>query len=162
MRLTLLAHLPAEVRCWIATTVYRHGNHVYTSDDNEGTVRNALVHGTGYATNPQSVVAGAAPKRSGGTHMASRPLLAAETAHARRMADMATASEVAQRFTGWKVFSSRDGMTRVATRTGNPVPPDDDDNVWAATLIADSWTDLEQQLAEQAQRDAERTYEARA
>jgi hypothetical protein len=94
--------------------------------------------------------------------MASRPLLAAETAHARRMADMATASEVAQRFTGWKVFSSRDGMTRVATRTGNQVPPDDDDNVWAATLIADSWTDLEQQLAEQAQRDAERTYEARA
>ena len=94
--------------------------------------------------------------------MASRSLLAADTAHARRMADTARAAEMAQRFTGWKVFSSRDGNHRIATRTGNQAPPDGDDDVWAATLIADSWTDLEQQLAEQAQHDAERSYEVPA
>jgi hypothetical protein len=90
--------------------------------------------------------------------MASRQLVKAETAHAERMADAAKAAEVAQRFTGWQVFSSRDSVTRVATRTGNQAPPDGDDDVWAATLLADSWTDLEQQLAGQAQHDAERTY----
>lgn len=94
--------------------------------------------------------------------MASRSLLAAETAHARRMADTARAAEIAQRFTGWKVFSSRDGNQRIATRTGNQAPPDGDDDVWAATLIADSWTDLDLQLKVQAQRDAERSYEAQA
>jgi hypothetical protein len=78
------------------------------------------------------------------------------------MADTAKAAEVAERFPGWKVFSSRDGRTRVATRTGDQRPPDGDDDVWAATVIADTWTDLELQLAEQAQHDAERTYEARA
>jgi hypothetical protein len=76
------------------------------------------------------------------------------------MADTARAAEVAQRFPGWKVFSSRDGRQRVATRTGGQRVIDD--GVWAATLIADTWTDLEQQLAEQAQRDAERTYEVQA
>jgi hypothetical protein len=90
--------------------------------------------------------------------MASRQLVKAETAHAARMADTAKAAEVAERFPGWKVFSSRDGRTRVATRTGDQRPPDGDDNIWAATVIADSWTDLELQLAEQAQADALRTY----
>jgi hypothetical protein len=94
--------------------------------------------------------------------MASRPLLAAESAHAARMEDTAKAAELTERFTGWKAFSSRDGGTRVATRTGNQAPPDGDDDVWAATLLADDWTDLEQQLAAQAQHDAMRTYEARA
>ena len=90
--------------------------------------------------------------------MASRSLLAAETAHARRTADTARAAEIAQRLAGWKVFSSRDGSQRIATRTGNQAPPDGDDDVWAATLIADSWTDLERQLAVQAQYDAMRMY----
>jgi hypothetical protein len=94
--------------------------------------------------------------------MASRQLVKAEAAHAGRMADTAKAAEVAERFPGWKVFSSRDGRTRVATRTGDQRPPDGDDNVWAATVIADTWTDLELQLAEQAQHDAERTYEVQA
>jgi hypothetical protein len=74
------------------------------------------------------------------------------------MADIQKAAEVAERFTGWQVFSSRDGSTRVATRTGGQQPPDGDDDVWAATLLADSWTDLELQLKVQAQYDAERTY----
>jgi hypothetical protein len=87
---------------------------------------------------------------------ASRQLVKAEAAHEQRMADTRKAAEVAQRFTGWAVWSSRDGMTRVATRTGDQKDPDD--NVWAATVIADTWTDLELQLAVQAQRDAERTY----
>ena len=90
--------------------------------------------------------------------MASRQLVQAEAAHAARMEDTRKAAELTERFTGWTVFSSRDGRTRVATRTGALDPPDGDDSVWAATLIADSWTDLEHQLAEQAQHDAERTY----
>jgi hypothetical protein len=73
------------------------------------------------------------------------------------MADTAKAAELAQRFPGWTVFSSRDGKTRVATRTGNQEDPDDE--IWAASLLADSWTDLEEQLAVQAQHDAMRTYQ---
>lgn len=94
--------------------------------------------------------------------MASRQLVKTETAHASRMADAAKAAEIAECFPGWKVFSSRDGRTRVATRTGDQRPPDGDDSTWAATLLADSWTDLEEQLAVQAQYDAMRTYEAGA
>jgi hypothetical protein len=78
------------------------------------------------------------------------------------MADMQKAAELAQRFCGWQVFSSRNGGTRLATRTGNQQPPEGDDQIWAVTLIADSWTDLEQQLAGQAQHDAELTYGVRA
>lgn len=89
--------------------------------------------------------------------MASRQLQTAEAAHAERMADTAKAAELAQRFPGWTVFSSRDGKTRVATRTGNQEDPDDE--IWAASLLADSWTDLEEQLAVQAQHDAMRTYQ---
>jgi hypothetical protein len=92
--------------------------------------------------------------------MASRSLLTAEAAHAQRTADTQKAAEVAQRFTGWSVWSSRDGKTRVATRTGNQTPPDGDDSAWTQTVIADTWTDLELQLAGQAQCDAERTYDA--
>jgi hypothetical protein len=88
--------------------------------------------------------------------MASRPLLTAEAAHAGRVADTAKAAEVAQRFTGWSVWSSRDGKTRVATRTGDQKDPGD--GVWAATVLADDWPDLELQLAVQAQADALRTY----
>jgi hypothetical protein len=90
--------------------------------------------------------------------MASRPLLTAEAAHAQRTAEMQRAAEVAERFPGWHVWSARKGNARVATRTGDQRPPDDDDGVWEATVIADTWTDLEQQLALQAQHDAERTY----
>jgi hypothetical protein len=90
--------------------------------------------------------------------MASRQLHAAETAHAARTEDTRKAAELTEQFPGWKAFSSRDGRTRVATRTGNQRPPDGDDPVWAATLLAESWTDLELQLKEQAQADAMRTY----
>ena len=90
--------------------------------------------------------------------MASRQLVKIEAAHEQRMADAAQAAEVAERFTGWHVFSSRNGKTRLATRIGNQRPPEGDDPVWAATLIADSWTDLELQLKVQAQADALRTY----
>jgi hypothetical protein len=75
------------------------------------------------------------------------------------MADMARAAQIAERYPGWKVFSSRDGRNRVATRSGTlTAPPAGDDDTWAATLIADTWTDLELQLAEQAQHDAASTY----
>ena len=90
--------------------------------------------------------------------MASRPLLKAEAAHAARMADTQKAAEVAERYPGWHVWSARDGRTRVASRTGNQSPPDDKDPVWAASLVADTWVDLELQLAIQAQHDAELTY----
>ena len=90
--------------------------------------------------------------------MASRQLRTTESAHAARTEDTRRAEELTEQFTGWKAFSSRDGRTRVATRTTALDPPDADDPVWAATLLADSWTDLELQLKEQAQADALRTY----
>lgn len=90
--------------------------------------------------------------------MASGPLLSTEAAHAQRTADQQKAAEVALQFPGWTVWSARDGRNRVATRTGNQSPPDGDDDAWTQTVIADSWTDLAQQLAVQAQADAMRTY----
>jgi hypothetical protein len=76
------------------------------------------------------------------------------------MADTRKAAEVAERWPGWKVFSSRDAKTRVATRTGNLKNPDD--GIWSATLLADDWEDLELQLKVQSQHDAMRTYEVQA
>jgi hypothetical protein len=87
--------------------------------------------------------------------MASRSLAITRAVHAARAEDAAKAAELAEQFTGWHVFSSRNGVTRVASRTGDQKPPSGDDDVWAQTLLADSWADLEQQLAEQAQHDAE-------
>jgi hypothetical protein len=86
------------------------------------------------------------------------PRQAAETGHARHTAERQRAAEVAERYPGWIVWSARKGNARVATRTGNQTPPAADDCIWAQTVIADTWTDLELQLAVQAQRDAERTY----
>jgi hypothetical protein len=89
--------------------------------------------------------------------MASRPLLTAEAPYARHTADAQRATEVAERFHGWHVFSSRDGKARLATRTGNQQPPTGGDDGWAATVIADDWEDLERQLTEQSRLDAERS-----
>jgi hypothetical protein len=86
----------------------------------------------------------------------SRPLLAAEAARARRAAEAQRSAEISERFPGWTVWSSRDGRQRVATRSGNPTAIDD--GIWEATVIADTWTDLELQLAVQAQHDTELTY----
>ena len=91
--------------------------------------------------------------------MASQPMLITEAAHAQRMADVARAAEVAERFNGWQVFSSRDGKARLATRTGNQQPPTGD-GTWAATVVADSWDDLERQLTEQQQHDTEQSHGA--
>ena len=86
-------------------------------------------------------------------------MLKTEAAPAQRTADVAKAAEVAERFGGWHVFSSRDGKARLATRTGNQRPPTGD-GAWAATVVADSWDDLERQLAEQHQHDTERSRDA--
>jgi hypothetical protein len=93
--------------------------------------------------------------------MASGPLTQTQEAHTARMKDLARAGEIAQRYAGWSVWSARDGKTRVASRVGDQRPPSGDDDVWAATLLADganAWADLERQLAEQAQHDAELSY----
>jgi hypothetical protein len=89
--------------------------------------------------------------------MASRPLLTAKAAHAQRTADHQRAAEVAEKFPGWQVWTARKGTTRVATRTADQKPPDPEDPIWARTVIADNWTELEHELAAQAQHDAERT-----
>ena len=94
--------------------------------------------------------------------MASRSLATVEKAHAQRAADTQRAAELAERYAGWVVWSARDGLMRLATRAGdNQEPPAGDDPLWSRTLMADSWLDLERQLAEQAQADqrrAARTY----
>jgi hypothetical protein len=86
--------------------------------------------------------------------MASRPLLTAEAARARHTAETQRSAEIAQRYPGWTVWAAREGNARVATRSGNPRFIDD--GLFAATLICDDWTELEHELAEQAQADAER------
>src|ERR1700722_14464237 len=90
--------------------------------------------------------------------MASGPLTQTQEAHVRPADDVRKAHEVAGRFAGWSVWSARDGKTRVASRTGDQRPPSGDDDVWAATLLADDWDDLERQLAEQQQHDAFLSY----
>lgn len=92
--------------------------------------------------------------------MASRQLTHTRSVDVKRAADVAKATELSQRFNGWTVWSSRDGKARVATRTGNPVDPND--GTWAASLVADDWDELELQLKAQAQADALRTYEVPA
>lgn len=59
------------------------------------------------------------------------------------------ASDIAQRHPGWLVWTSRPIATRAAT--GRPPL---DDGVWAATVIADDWAELEAKLAEQDANDA--------
>ena len=90
--------------------------------------------------------------------MASRPLLTAEAAHEQRTPDQQRATEIAQKYPGWHVWTARKGITRIATRTGDQKPPDPA-NGWEQTVMGDNWTELEQGLAVQAQRDAARTYQ---
>lgn len=74
------------------------------------------------------------------------PLLTAEAARERRMAEQQKAAEMAERFPGWQVRSARKGNARVATRTDNQRPPEDDAGTWTQTVIADNWAELERQL----------------
>ena len=90
---------------------------------------------------------------------ASRQLQATQADHTARLADTQKAHEVAQRFCGWEVFSARHGTARIATRIANQKPPPGDDDIWAATVIGDTWDELEEKLAEQVQHDAERACE---
>jgi hypothetical protein len=85
-----------------------------------------------------------------------RPLAAAEAGHGWHEQERQKAAEVAERYPGWTVWTARNGKTRVATRASHAKDPDD--GVWAATLICDDWTELETELAEQAQADAARTH----
>ena len=90
--------------------------------------------------------------------MASRQLAKTERWHGDRAEDTAKARQVAERFPGWNVWCARDGSQRVASRIGNQKKcPSHDGCAWAATLIGDSWLDLETQLQAQAEHDAPRT-----
>jgi hypothetical protein len=84
-----------------------------------------------------------------------RPLVAAEAGYDWHKQERQKAAEVAERYPGWTVWTARNGKSHVATRSGNQKDPDD--GTWAASLIADDWTQLEKELAAQAQHDAERT-----
>jgi hypothetical protein len=63
-------------------------------------------------------------------------------------AEHARAAEIARRHTAWVVWTSRP----VATRTAAGQPPRND-GTWAATLVCDTWEELESRLAEQDQAD---------
>ena len=65
------------------------------------------------------------------------------------------AAELAQRFTGWTVWVTAQGSP-VATRSGRLRPPEPYDGIWAQTVMADDWDELETELAAQAKYDAER------
>lgn len=76
---------------------------------------------------------------------------AAAAAHAAEIAAMI--AEVTARNPGWRVWITRERRSIVATRTGRQQPPPDN-AVWARTVIADDWPQLERELAEQAACDA--------
>ncbi|MGH3253142.1 MAG: hypothetical protein ACRDOI_43965 [Trebonia sp.] len=86
-----------------------------------------------------------------------RPLAAAQASHDRHQQERQRAAAIAERYPGWTLWATRDGNARVATRS--PRTTDPGDGTWAATLICDNWTQLEKELAAQAQHDAERTYQ---
>jgi hypothetical protein len=75
---------------------------------------------------------------------------------AEQVAEMAAAKIVAEEIAAanpkWHVWVTREGRSVVATRLGPQQPVDDDR--WAKTIIADSWDELERELAEQALCDA--------
>ena len=104
----------------------------------------------------RSAGAGPTAGRNRETIVASKQLTRTREADEQRAADRQKAAEVAQRFPGWQIFTTRDRRARVATRTGSQQPPAND-TTWAATLMGDTWQDLEQQLAAQAEHDAEGT-----
>lgn len=74
------------------------------------------------------------------------------------MSAAGTTTELAERITQkwprWHVWVTRERRSIVATRIGYQPQPQPNDGVWARTVIADDWTELEQQLAEQAANDA--------
>jgi hypothetical protein len=72
------------------------------------------------------------------------------------MSTAETIEQITQAWPGWHVWITRERKSIVATRTGPQQPVDD--GMWARTLIADDWTELEAQLAEQAANDAARVY----
>jgi hypothetical protein len=61
------------------------------------------------------------------------------------------ATDLEARYAGWHVWLSGQQKVCLATRTGKL--PSRNDATWARTLIADSWHELEAQLAEQAAND---------
>jgi hypothetical protein len=64
--------------------------------------------------------------------------------------DEQQATEIAQRHPGWIVWASRPTATRASTRQ-----PPRNDNVFAMTVEAASWTELDATLAEQDEADAQ-------
>jgi hypothetical protein len=63
--------------------------------------------------------------------------------------DAQNATALARRHPGWIVWTSRPTATR--TRTGAPTR---NDGIWAATVEADSYAELDVKLAEQDRADA--------
>jgi hypothetical protein len=66
--------------------------------------------------------------------------------------DVQSATALAHKHPGWSVWTSRPTATR--TRTGARPR---NDGIWAATIEADSYEELDAKLAEQDQADADRT-----
>jgi hypothetical protein len=73
--------------------------------------------------------------------MPSQPLQTTFEAHETRQADREHAAELTRKYQEWTVWSARDGRTRLATHAGES----------PRTLMGDSWTDLELQLANEAE-----------
>lgn len=64
--------------------------------------------------------------------------------------DVQNAAALARRHPGWSIWTSRPTATRI--RTGAPRR---NDGIWAATVEADSYAELDAKLAEQDQADAD-------
>jgi hypothetical protein len=66
------------------------------------------------------------------------------------------ASEIAQRHPNWVVWTSRP----TATRAGNQTAPRGD-GLFAVTVVADTWDDLDAKLTEQDENDADQATRTR-
>jgi hypothetical protein len=65
--------------------------------------------------------------------------------------DVRSATALARRHPGWTVWTSRP----IATRTRTGAPPRND-GIWAATVEADSYAELDTKLTQQDEADANR------
>jgi hypothetical protein len=68
------------------------------------------------------------------------------------------ATQISQRHHGWYVWKGKPVATRFVTRQRIPA---EHDQIYALTVIGDSWRDLDEQLIEQDANDARYTMAAR-
>lgn len=66
------------------------------------------------------------------------------------------AAQISKRHHGWYVWREKPIATRKVHPLAEAIKPTADDNIFALTVIGDTWRDLDAQLVEQDKNDAQR------